>query len=156
MNSQTAGENLLREFLSVTGLVWNRALVSGMTYNEAIVCNLLTHQMETDPQHPLTATDLCGMLHVRKSQMNQIVNSLEGQGYICRCRSESDRRHLLLALTEEGKAAYAASHQQATALLGAVVEQLGAEGTQQLTHQLQLVNNTLQEQITAQRQKGII
>ena len=154
--NQASGEALLRTWLGLAALIWSRDLVSGITYNEAIVCNLLSHRMETDPANPLTATDLCEMTNVRKSQMNQILTSLERQGYVSRTRSEVDRRQVHLCLTPEGQEAYTASHRKASALLTAVVEKLGPETTKTLTENLQLANATVQELLTAQRQKGTL
>ena len=153
---EASGEALLRTWLGLAALIWSRDLVSGITYNEAIVCNLLSHRMETDPKNPLTATELCEVLNIRKSQMNQILTSLERQGYLTRTRSEADRRQVHLALTPEGQEAYTASHQKASTLLAAVVERLGPETTKNLTENLQLASATVQEILTAQRQKGTL
>lgn len=153
---QASGEALLRAWLGLAAVIWSRDLVSGITYNEAIVCNLLSHRMETAPESPLTATELCEMLNIRKSQMNQILTSLERQGYISRTRSEADRRQVHLSLTPEGQDAYTASHQKASSLLAAVVERLGPETTRTLTQNLELANVTVQEVLAAQRQKGTI
>lgn len=150
------GEELLRSWLCLTAVIWNRDLVSGLTYNEAVVSNLLTHQMATDPTHPLTATDLCEKINVQKSQMNQILGSLERRGYLERHRSESDRRQVLLALTPQGQQAYALSHQIAQTLLSAVGERLGPEGMESLSNYLQIANATVQETLSAQRQKGTL
>lgn len=150
------GEELLRSWLCLTAVIWNRDLVSGLTYNEAVVSNLLTHQMATDPTHPLTATDLCEKINVQKSQMNQILGSLERRGYLERHRSESDRRQVLLTLTPQGQQAYALSHQIAQTLLSAVEERLGPEGMESLSNYLQIANATVQETLSAQRQKGTL
>lgn len=154
--NQSPGETLLRTWLSLTAVIWNRELVSGLTYNEAVVSNLLSYQMATDPQHPLTATDLCEMINIRKSQMNQILSSLESQGYLERHRSQTDRRQVHLSLTEAGLRAYDASHEKARILLDAVIQRLGPEATRSLTEHLQLANATVQEVLSAQRQKGTL
>lgn len=151
---KASGEALLRAWLGLAAVIWSRDLVSGITYNEAIVCNLLSHRMETEPQRPLTATELCETLNIRKSQMNQILTSLEGQGYISRTRSDADRRQVHLTLTPAGQDAYTASHQKASSLLTAVVERLGPETTRSLTENLESANAIVQEVLAAQRQKG--
>ena len=81
-------------------------MVTGMTFNEAVVCNHLLHQRQADPDHPLTATDLCEKTSLLKSQMNQVLSALEKQGYVVRSRSSSDRRQVELTLTDTGEAAY--------------------------------------------------
>lgn len=151
---QASGEALLRAWLGLAAVIWSRDLVSGMTYNEAVVCNLLSHRMATASSAPLTATELCDTLNIRKSQMNQILTSLEQRGYVSRSRSESDRRQVHLALTPAGQEAYTASHQKASHLLTTVVERLGPEATHSLTVNLESANTIVQEVLSAQRQKG--
>ena len=50
-----AGERLLSAWLTLSSTLWNERIVTGMTFNEAFVCNLLSRQ---DAAQPLTATDL--------------------------------------------------------------------------------------------------
>ena len=148
------GEALLRAWLELTATIWDRDLVSGMTFNEAVVCNLISHRMSTSPQQPITATELCEKINMRKSQMNQILTSLEGQGYLLRSRNEKDRRQVNLTLTHDGLEAYMRSHEKAHALLDAVVERLGDQEAEKLTRNLQIANAIAQEQIASRRQKG--
>ena len=53
------GEALLRAWLELAAMIWNRRMVSGMTFNEAVVSNLLLYRQQQDPAHPMTATELC-------------------------------------------------------------------------------------------------
>ena len=64
------GEALLRAWLELAAIIWNRQMVSGMTFNEAVVSNLLLYRKRQDPAHPMTATELCEKTNIRKSQMN--------------------------------------------------------------------------------------
>ena len=149
------GEELLRTWLELAAAIWSRQMVSGMTYNEAVVSNLLLHQQQESPETPLTATELCEKTNIRKSQMNLLLGSLEKQGYLRRCRSE-DRRRVELYLTETGKTAYLASHQQGRALIDAIMAQLGEENTRALTAQLEQVNGIIQRELHQRKKKGTI
>ena len=153
--TQAAGEALLRAWLSLTAVICNRRMVTGMTFNEAVVCNHLLHQRQADPDHPLTATDLCEKTSLLKSQMNQVLSALEKQGYVVRSRSCSDRRQVELTLTDTGEAAYRQAHQNASVLLGRLVERIGLERAAALTQQLNLVAADIQE-IQDSRQKGTL
>lgn len=150
------GEELLRTWLELAAAIWSRQMVSGMTYNEAVVSNLLLHQQQENPKTPLTATELCEKTNIRKSQMNLLLGSLEKQGYLRRCRSEKDRRRVELYLTETGKTAYLASHQQGRALIDAIMAQLGEENTRALTAQLEQVNGIIQRELHQRQKKGTI
>lgn len=148
------GEALLRAWLELASTVWSRQLVSGMTYNEAVVSNLLLHQMREAPEQPLTATELCEKTNIRKSQMNALLGSLEARGYLCRSRSQEDRRRVHLYLTEAGAAAYQESHRQGRELIEAVVDRMGEQEVRQLTDQLIKINATVQETMRRRQRKG--
>ena len=108
-----AGERLLSAWLTLSSTLWNERIVTGMTFNEAFVCNLLSRQ---DAAQPLTATDLCQRTKLLKSQMNKVLSEMERKGYIQRIRSEKD-----------GQAAYAKEHSGISAILHHLVEDLGEE-----------------------------
>lgn len=151
----SSGEALLRVWLRLTAVICNRRMVSGMTFNEAVVCNHLKHQQQEDPRHPLTATDLCERTSLLKSQMNQVLSSLERQGYICRSRSQADRRQVELRLTPSGLEAYQEAHRQASVLLRELVDRIGIDRADALTQQLSDVIAAIQD-IQENRQKGTL
>lgn len=150
-----SGEALLREWLRLTAVICNRRMVSGMTFNEAVVCNHLLFQQEHDPEQPLNATELCERTSLLKSQMNQVLSSLERQGFLERSRSRADRRQVELRLTRAGKTAYQEAHRQASALLLELVERMGTQRMDALAQELGAVVAAIQE-IQEQRQKGSI
>ena len=128
MDSKTyAGERLLSAWLTLSSTLWNERVVSGMTFNEAFVCNLLSHQAQEAPDQPLTATDLCERTRLLKSQMNKVLSEMEKKGYIQRLRSTRDRRQIFLRLTEAGQRAYAAEHAGITAILDQLIADIGEE-----------------------------
>src|SRR5699024_3824866 len=90
-------EELLDGWLSMSMAIWNERLVSAMTYNESMVCNLLYKQRKTEGE-PLTATVLCAKLQITKPQMNVILNRLEASGIIERIRSREDKRKVHIRL----------------------------------------------------------
>lgn len=139
------GEDLLRVWLSLTAVICSRRMVSGMTFNQAVVCNHLLYQQQSDPDHPLTATDLCEKMGLLKSQMNGILDQLEKLGYICRSRAHRDRRQIALHITDAGKAAYQISHSRASELLSALVDRVGTQEIAELTQELNHVNAVLME-----------
>lgn len=49
------GEELLRAWLELAAIIWNRRMVSGMTFNEAVVSNLLLYRKQQNPAQPMTA-----------------------------------------------------------------------------------------------------
>lgn len=119
-------EKLLDGWLSLSMSIWNERLVSAMTYNESMVCNLLYKQYQEESRL-LTATDLCARLHIRKSQMNVILNNLEQREMILRSRSSEDKRNVYIELTGEGRRVYEKAHRDILNLPRELINRLGED-----------------------------
>ena len=120
-----AGDKLLDAWLNLTSTLWNTRLVSSMTFNEAHVLGiLLRHQSD---EEPMTATDLIRRTRLLKSQMNKIITSLEGRGYVSRVRASLDKRMIHIHLTAEGERAYLEQHKAVEDILEQLIERIGAE-----------------------------
>lgn len=126
---QKAGEALVRAWLDLSSVVWNKRLVTGMTFNEALICGLVSQQEQERPGSPLTATELCGTTRLLRSQMNQLIGTLEKKGYILRERSQTDRRQIYIRLTDQGRTAYNGEHTGILAFTDKLVERLGESKT---------------------------
>lgn len=150
--AQDTGEDLLRAWLELAATVTSRQMVTGLTYNEAVVSNLLLHQQKEMQQKPMTATELCRITRIQKSQMNQLLNDLEKRGYLVRSRSQQDRRRVYLRLTPEGETAYDKSHQFSKRLMDAVIAHIGSQNAKQLSEQLRIINAVLQENLKGENQ----
>lgn len=123
-------EKLLDAWLSLSSTVWNRRVVSAMTFNEIFVCNLLRHQMEENPGARLTATDLCDKMRLFKSQMNKVLNSMEEKGYIKRIRSNQDKRFVYIELSQKGLEEYNKEHEDIMLMIDSLVDKIGSERTE--------------------------
>ena len=134
-----AGNKLLDAWLSLTSTLWNTRLVTSMTYNEAHVLGLLLqHQDE-----PMTATGLIARTHLLKSQMNKLLTSLEGKGFITRARALEDRRRVEIRLTPEGEAAYREEHSDVDAILARLIERIGEERALHIAGEIEAVVDAL-------------
>ena len=140
-----AGERILSTWLSLSSTLWNERLVTGMTFNEAYVCNLLVRQQIDAPDTPLTATALCEETRLLKSQMNKILCDMEKKGYIQRIRSEKDKRQIFICLTEEGSHAYTEQHKNITAILHALVDDVGEEAVLQAADSVDRIVTSLKK-----------
>ena len=127
-------DKLLDAWLSLTSTLWNTRIVQSMTFNEAHVMGILLRTSSADT--PLTATDLIRRTHLLKSQMNKILSTLEGKGYITRLRAENDRRMAHVLLTSEGKAAYLAEHAGVEDILQKLTNHLGEERARHIADDL--------------------
>lgn len=120
-----AGDQLLDAWLNLTSTLWNTRLVSSMTFNEAHVLGILLRHKSDDA--PMTATDLIRRTRLLKSQMNKILTSLEGRGFIARSRASADKRMIHIRLTEDGAAAYLEQHKGVESILEQLIERIGAQ-----------------------------
>ena len=112
--STTTGDRLLAAWLSLTSTLWNKRLVSTLTYNEAHVLGILLRAEDTG--RACTATTLIAQTRLLKSQMNKVLTTLEGKGFLLRMRSEADKRVILIA-----------------AILNQLIDTLGEDKTRALT-----------------------
>lgn len=128
-------EKLLNAWLRVSTSIVNSRIVSELPYNEALVCNALYRNMVAD-EEPLTATDLCGMTSMLKSQMNRTLNRLEEKGLIFRQRSTVDRRQVFVLFNAEKSYLYESQHTRILKFLDTVIEQLGEDNAVNMAENL--------------------
>lgn len=122
-------EALLEAWLRVSTSINNSRLVSELSYNESLVCNLLYKNMLAHPEQFLTATDLCAETKMQKSLMNRTLKQLESKGMITRERSEQDKRRVYIYLNLEQIKKYELQHEKILALINAIRGELGEDDT---------------------------
>ena len=138
-------EELLHAWLKLSTSIINNRVVSDLSYNESLVCNLLYHTYLTSPDSLLTATDLCTETNMLKSQMNRTLNSLEKKNIITRTRSSNDKRQVLVQFNLDSADTYLKQHQEILSLLDTIIDRLGIEKTQetiQLFHSICAIADT--------------
>ncbi len=113
-------EELIIAWMQLSSMMEKRALVSGLSFNEAMICNLLDRGCNT-------ASDLCAKTKILKSQMNAILCSLEKKGIITRTPSPTDRRKVEIRFQEDGYALYIRSHRHTLAVLDRLIDEIGEE-----------------------------
>lgn len=121
-------ERLLDSWLRLSTSIMNPRVVSSMSYNESLVCNVL-YRRHCNGGPQLTATDLCNETKILKSQMNRILTSLEERGIIKKERSSSDKRLVYLTLNEDKLDVYLEQHSRILDLLDNIMLRLGPEKT---------------------------
>ena len=136
-------EELLSVWLRMSNVINNQRLVTGLSFNEALVCNLLLRAKKQDL--PLTAKDLCAETRILKSQMNSILLSLEKKGAVCRLQSRQDRRQVEIRLTEDGVHQYQQAHLPILQLIDRLIAAQGEESVRQLIPMLHQVVDTFDQ-----------
>ncbi len=139
------GEQLIKAWLNLSSTVWNRRVVSSMTFNEVFVCSLLKRQMDTDPSTRLTATDLCEKTGLYKSQMNKVLNTLEENSLIRRVRSQKDKRFVYIELSDEGINQYLEEHEKIMSVMDRLIDAVGKDVVNETTTSVNIVADELKK-----------
>ena len=139
-----SGDKLLDAWLNLTSTLWNTRLVVSIPYNEAHVLGLLLRHCG----EPMTATDLIHRTHLLKSQMNKLLTSLEGKGFITRVRAKEDKRRIEIRLTPEGVLAYREEHKRVEAILQQLTGRIGAQRALDIAQDLSDIVTLLDDILT--------
>ena len=140
-------ELLLGAWLRLSTSINNSRVVSEMSYNESLICNILYRNAAENPEQKLTATNLCYESKILKSQMNRILTQLEKKNLITRERSAEDKRKIYVSLTSEQSNAYLKQHAQILDLLDAIITKLGEEQTKEVIRALNGISDVADEVI---------
>lgn len=138
-------EELLNAWLRLSVTICNKRLVSGMPYNEAIVCNLLYHQRNNCPGQYLTATDLCERTNMLKSLMNRTINHLEKKGLVERKRSDKDKRQIYVCLNENNIEIYEKEHAEVMKTVQKIIDKIGVESIDDIIKMFQNISDAATE-----------
>ena len=140
-------EALLGSWLKLSIAINNSRVVSEISYNESLICNILYRNSIECPEQSLTATDLCKETRILKSQMNRILTQLEKKELITRERCTDDKRKVFVHLTSEQSNAYLKQHAQILDLLDAIIAKLGKEQTVEVIRALNGISDVADEVI---------
>jgi DNA-binding MarR family transcriptional regulator len=124
-NTLPENEALLKAWLRLSTSVINSRIVSVMSYNEALVCNIL--YPITKAGRTMTATALCQATKMLKSQMNRTLNLLENKGLILRERSTTDKRQVLIRFNMAQATQYEAQHKEILSIIDHITNKLSKE-----------------------------
>lgn len=120
-------EEALQAWLNISTAINNDRISLDLPYNESLIYRLLyRHHLQQSGQW-LTATDLCRMIRMQKSQMNRTLTSMEKKGLIIRERSSSDKRQIHVKLELERMGLYEKQHEKILQIIDELVTIIGKE-----------------------------
>ena len=137
---KSTNEGLLRAWLKLSTSVVNDRVVSDLSYNEALICNILFREKMTNPEGHLTATDLCEETRMLKSQMNRTLCRMESRGLICRQRSTEDKRKILVFMNPDHMSLYHDLHRKVLLLVDGIVEEIGEAKAKLITELMEEIS----------------
>ena len=83
-------------------------------------------------QEAMTAGELGRVMDIGSGGVANLLNSLEKKGYICRSVNPSDRRGIMVLLTDSGKQLIEKKEQEALRLTAGLLSRLGRDDTERL------------------------
>ena len=148
-------ESLLNAWLRLSTSVINPRLVSEMSYNESLICNILYNNYCQDPTRKITATDLCRETKMLKSQMNRTLTLLEKKQIIVKERSPEDKRQVWISFDLANAQMYKTQHERIIKLVSTIVERVGQEQAEQSVLLINALADAADE-VISELQKGTL
>lgn len=137
-------EQILDAWIQLTTVIDNNRIVSEMPLNEALICRILSERGEKN----ITATYLCELTKMQKSQMNRTLTSMEEKGWIERKRSEEDKRQIFITLNEEKSAFYREQHEHVLKVVEKLIACIGEEKATQALELFTLISKIAEEELS--------
>lgn len=142
VNMREFNEELLESWLQLTGSINNERIVSKMPYNEVLICRILYRNRS----RKITATDLCEITKMQKSQMNRTLTSMEDKNIITRNRSEDDKRKIFVSLNDSQIEIYEKEHQRILRIVDKLIDRVGQENAQKALELFRLIAHIAKEE----------
>ena len=114
-------ERILSAWLKMILAVDSERVVSQLSYNESIICNVLY----TNIHDEMTATELCTITNMQKSLMNRTLKSLEEKELIKRTRSIKDKREIVIQFIDNQNSLYMKQHKKTLEYVDKIIEHFG-------------------------------
>lgn len=136
-------EEILEAWLKLTSTINNERIVSQLPLNETLICRILYQNQEKE----ITATDLCMMTKMQKSQMNRTLTSMESKNIIKRERSIQDKRRIFVTLNDDEIENYEKEHQRILKIVDQVVSRIGYDNAEKALDLFHLITHIAEEEI---------
>ena len=137
----TTNERVLKSWIHMLMSVNGEHVVTNITYNEAITCNVLIHA-----EKEITATDLCSIMKMQNSQMNRTLTSMEEMKMIRRSRSEIDTRQIMIQFIDTEENPYHQEHERILKYVDRLLERFGVDRIEDMIQLFDYISQIAQEE----------
>ena len=134
-------ENILSSWIRVMLAIDSQRLIKDMPFNEAVICNILYHG-----EKKMTATDLCEITGMKKSQMNRTLTAMEDKGMIKRERSLNDKRQIYISIDENNKDIYMKMNENTLKIVEKIASKLDKKELEEVIRVFNLVAEAAREE----------
>ena len=122
---------LFRALTQFRRLGWHQQSIAGCTPSEIKVLFCIRGDPHLRTSH-MTVSEISKHLHVTPPSITQLLKSLEARGLIERHMDPSDRRVIVVTLTEQGERVTNQAREAFSATMKGLIEYLGEEQSNQL------------------------
>ena len=125
-------EQLIKAWVTLSGIIKNCRVTKGLMYNEAIVMMLLYHRYKSDSKGIVSIKEITNETKMLKSLVNRTVNSLEKKGFLERCNIENsaDKRMVYVKCVEDKLDKYLTIHNGSLEIAEIIIKTIGPEDTE--------------------------
>ena len=132
MSDTHKSEQLIKAWVTLSGIIKNCRVTKGLMYNEAIVMMLLYHRHKVDGNGIVSIKEITNETKMLKSLVNRTVNSLEKKGFLERCNIENsaDKRMVYVKCVEDKLDKYLTIHNGSLKIAEIIIKTIGPEDTE--------------------------
>jgi DNA-binding MarR family transcriptional regulator len=147
-------EQLLMAWLRLSSTVNNERIVSNLSFNEALVCDVLYYRNLLNVEEQWTAADLCRLTHMHKTLMNRTLKSLEKKEIIVRKPDPKDKRKYFLNINPVNFKTFLEVHEKTLELVKDITAYIGEEKAKEATESFHKVAEAVDHIIYKKEKKN--
>ncbi len=130
MHKYSPEEKLLEAWITLTGIIKNSRITTGLLYNEAVIMNILYKSYCIDGVGVVSVKDITQKTRMLKSLVNRTVNSLEKKGFLERCEMSGDKRVAYVKCAKDKINTFLKVHKSSLAHAERIIGIIGEEDTE--------------------------
>lgn len=140
-------ENILKSWIRMSLSIHDERIVSSMSYNESLVFHLLYNHQQQFADQPMTATELCRLMRMQKSQMNRTLTQMEQKDLIVRERSTQDKRQVFVRINFDKIGIYQKQHEQILKVIDELITMIGKDKAEDVVRLFGLIADAAEKVI---------
>jgi DNA-binding MarR family transcriptional regulator len=139
-NNLVLAQDLLNVFMQINKNNWQKCAVHGIKKSEFMLLFTLSQFIEGS-EEGIKPSVLSAKLGITPPAVTHMINSLEGLGYVQRFNDVTDRRIVLLKVTEKGHGMVQKTNEEFFNALKGLIEYLGTNDAKELIRILKLTHD---------------
>lgn len=152
MNNYETAEIILKKWLNITSVIQNDRIVTALTFNEALVCNHLMYQKDSEPDY-MTPSELCKKTGIQKSLMNRVLKSLTEKNLIEYVTDVSDKRSTPVRINVNNQDVFINEHKKNIKIVSDLIDYWGDEKTAEIVKALGYIEDGAKNIILKEKPK---